>query len=353
MSVTRFALPLAAVAGALFAVVTVVRGSRPTPVADPVALPAVAPFAAFVAGAGLIEANTENIAIGTPVSGLVTEVGVAVGDAVKKGDALFVLDERPLRAELEVRRAALAAARARLEKLRLEPRPEDLPPLEARVAEARALLEEAKRRLELAEAVTDRRAVSEEQMSGRRFAVLAAESRLAEAESALALAKAGAWAPDLAIARADVASAEALLRSAEIELDRLTVRAPVDGRVLRLNVRAGEFATAGHLETPLLVLGGVDPLHVRIDVDENDAWRMRAGAPAEAFVRGNAAIKTPLRFVRFEPYVIPKRSLTGESTERVDTRVLQAIYAFDRGDLPVFVGQQMDVFIDASEAVKP
>ena len=56
---------------------------------------------------------------------------------------------------------------------------------------------------------------------------------------------------------------------------------------------------------------------------------------------------TPLRFVRFEPFVVPKRSLTGDSTERVDTRVLQVIYRVERDDLPLFVGQQVDVFIDA------
>jgi hypothetical protein len=53
----------------------------------------------------------------------------------------------------------------------------------------------------------------------------------------------------------------------------------------------------------------------------------------------------PLRFVRIEPYVVPKRSLTGDSLERVDTRVLQIVYAFDRPAFPVYVGQQVDVFI--------
>jgi HlyD family secretion protein len=45
---------------------------------------------------------------------------------------------------------------------------------------------------------------------------------------------------------------------------------------------------------------------------------------------------------------VPKRSLTGESTERVDTRVLQALYTFPRSALPVYVGQQMDVFIESA-----
>jgi len=66
-----------------------------------------------------------------------------------------------------------------------------------------------------------------------------------------------------------------------------------------------------------------------------------------AFVRGNRDLATELKFERVEPYVIPKRSLTGESTERVDTRVLQALYSFPAGKLPVYVGQQMDVFIEA------
>jgi hypothetical protein len=92
----------------------------------------------------------------------------------------------------------------------------------------------------------------------------------------------------------------------------------------------------------------VDKLHVRVDVEEHDASRVRPGASATAAVRGNASLKTPLTFVRFEPFVVPKKSLTGDSTERVDTRVLQVIYRIEDNKLPLFVGQQMDVFIDAN-----
>ena len=96
-----------------------------------------------------------------------------------------------------------------------------------------------------------------------------------------------------------------------------------------------------------MTLGDDKVLHVRVDVDENDAWRLKTDRPAVAFVRGNRDLSTPLTFVRVEPEVIPKKSLTGDSAERVDTRVLQVIYRFDPKVLPVFVGQQMDVFIEA------
>src|SRR5262249_35701735 len=95
------------------------------------------------------------------------------------------------------------------------------------------------------------------------------------------------------------------------------------------------------------VMGEVLQLHVRADIDENDAWRVRSGSIAEAAERGNSSRRAKLQFVRFEPYVVPKKSLTGDSTERVDTRVLQAIYRFADRDVPFFVGQQMDVFIQA------
>ena len=101
------------------------------------------------------------------------------------------------------------------------------------------------------------------------------------------------------------------------------------------------------LATPLMVLGDTQTLHVRVDVDENDAWRIRPDSRAHASLRGNADLKTDLTFVRIEPYVVPKRSLTGDATERVDTRVLQVLYSFKRGALPAYVGQQMDVFIDS------
>ena len=68
---------------------------------------------------------------------------------------------------------------------------------------------------------------------------------------------------------------------------------------------------------------------MRVDVDENDIPRFRPATPAVARLRGDPRREYRLRFVRVEPYVVPKKSLTGDSTERVDTRVLQVIYALE------------------------
>jgi len=347
MFVRSIVIPILAVTGVGVAIYTVRTENKPVIPAPPVTAPATSPFEEPVAGAGIIEASTQNIAIGTHIAGIVATVHVKVGDSVKAGDPLFTIDERTLKAELAVRSAALEISEKTLGRLRSLPRKEDVPPLEARVNEAKTLLGQSQMQVDLVANLQDPRAVSTEERDRRTFTLSATRSRLVLAEADLALLKAGAWASDLEIAQAQIDSARAQMDSAKTEIERLTVKAPTDGQLLQVNTRMGEFAQAGVMAQPLMLFGNTDTLHVRVDIDENDAWRVRADAKAFAYVRGNKELKTELAFVRIEPYVIPKRSLTGDSVERVDTRVLQVLYSFPRGKLPVYVGQQMDVFIDA------
>jgi multidrug efflux pump subunit AcrA (membrane-fusion protein) len=345
--VRHYLLPLLAVVGIAVAIWAVVTGNRPVPTAPPVAPPAQAPFASSVVGAGLLEPNTQNIAIGTPVSGVVTAVLVTVGETVQADAPLFTLDDRAVQAELVVRRAPLQTHQARVAKLLRQPRPEEVPPEEAKVQAAEAALGNARYQLELGKGVEKVGALSMAERERRRWVMRVDEAKLAEARAHLALLCAGAWEPDLEIAQTQVAMAEAQVKQTETEIERLTVRAPVSGEILQVNLRRGEFAQAGSLATPLMVLGNVEPLHVRVEIDEHDVWRVRPEASAVAVMRGNRAFTIPLRFVRFEPAMVPKKALTGESTERVDTRVLQVLYRFTRGALPVYVGQQMEVYIAA------
>ncbi|MDI6800876.1 MAG: efflux RND transporter periplasmic adaptor subunit [Thermodesulfovibrionales bacterium] len=345
--IRKYLLPVIAVIGAVFAVYSVFSSSKPAPVPPPVVQPAQAPFKSYIAGAGITEASTENIAVSTNLSGVIKKVFVTVGARVKQGYPLFTLDDRELLAERSVRLSALQNAKERLSKLVSLPRPEDIPPAEARVKEAETSLSEMKHHLQLAECVTDRRAISVEELARRRYAVQTAEAKLAEVNAQLALLKAGAWKPDVEIAKADISNTEAQVKAIETAIERLTVLAPINGEILQINLRSGEYAQTGVLQKPLMLIGNLDRLHVRVDVDENDAWRFRKDASAIAFVRGNREMKTPIKYERTEPYVIPKKSLTGDSTERVDTRVMQVVYSFERSQLPVYVGQLMDVFIEA------
>ena len=109
----RYALPLLAVIGLALAVSTVIQGNQTTPLVEPAVHSAKVPFASYVAGAGMIEASTENIAIGTPVSGIVTAIYVTWGDRVNAGEPLFKIDDRDLQGQLLVAVAKVNFARTK------------------------------------------------------------------------------------------------------------------------------------------------------------------------------------------------------------------------------------------------
>ncbi len=305
-------LPILASLGLVVAVAVAVSSERKTPPAQPIAEPAQAPYKAYIGGAGIIEASTDNINIGTSIAGLVKHVRVAVGDRVTAGQPLFEIDDRELQAEALIKKASLIKAQATLE-------------------EAKASLKDYESQYALVRGATDGRAVSVDDVQKRRDALTLAKAKIESAKAA-------------------VVYAESDLKLTQSNIERLTVRAPLDCEVLRVNVRPGQYAATGVLDTPLMMLGNSDVLHVRVDIDENDAWRFQRGSRATLFLRGNRDLNAEVSFVRVEPYVTPKTSLTGSSTEKTDTRVLQVIYGFARSKLPVYVGQQMDVFIEIPDS---
>lgn len=296
-----------AIVGIAAGFVLVRRLRQQPPAPPPVAEPTRSPYEHFVAAAGIIEARRENVAVAAPRPGLITRVLVEVGSDVTDNQPLLQLDSR----EAEAR---LGTAQAQLDSLTAARRVE-----EVTIADWTDQFERTQRLQEQAVATEDER-------KRKWFTLEAAKARLQRID-------------------ADLAAARAQIHQAQVELDVLTVRAPRDGRVLQVNVRAGEFATTA-AERPLLVLGDVKALQVRADVDEQNAPQVVAGQPATAFLKGDNQRPMPLRFVRIEPYVVPKRSLTGDSSERVDTRVLQIIFEMTPPAFPIYVGQQVDVFIE-------
>ena len=281
-----------AIAGIVLAGVLVKKLTAKGP--EAVHLPlAVNPYEHTIAASGIIEAIGKNIEIGVPHSALIKDVYVKVGDEVNPGHLLFRLDDRELLAQLLVQKANISTLKANL----------------LRVKDQLARLE----------SVEDRRAVSEEEVNMRRH--------------------------DVAIGEAQLEEAEAQATHTILLIERLNICAPQCGTILQNNICKGEFITAG--STPAIILGDIANLQVRADIDEQNASSFSPLSSATAFPKNNPSLEIPLRFERIEPYVVPKLSLTGAGNERVDTRVLQVIYRFERPEeIPLYVGQQVDIFIE-------
>lgn len=307
-------LGVLAAIGIVGGMILIYEGRRPPRMAQPITAPAASYYKNFIAGSGIIETKSENIQLGTQVGGIIDTVHVKVGTAVKAGAPLFTLDSRQALDDLKTQQAALEKTKATLE-------------------QSEAALKDAQDKYRLAKNIGDRRAISQDDFLARENAYLMAKSALKGAQ-------------------VDLKVAEATLQRSQTNLDILTVKAPIDCEILQINVHPGEFAQPGPLATPLMLLGNRQDTHVRINVDENDAWRFSPGAPAVGYLRGNSAFRIELEFDHLEPYVLPKKSLTGDSAERVDIRVLQPIYRFKNiPPVAIYIGQQVDVFIEVPEAL--
>ncbi len=342
-------LPITAGGMLLFATQHVYTQQRPMTRLQPPQTPARTPFAHSIAATGILEAASQNIAIGSALSGLVLEVYVPaekVGTHVKQGDPLFRVDDRHLKAQLALAKARADAARAQLQRLENQPRPEEIPPSEAKVQAAKANAERTRDEYERARSLATQRAVSEQESVTKRLFYEQAMQEWQRAQREHELLLAGAWEPDLAIARVAVGQADAEVAQIGTEIERATVRAPIDGQVLQVNVREGEHVS-DQSQATLMVLGRLAPFHIRADIDEFDIAEFRADSQAVLQLRGKNDRHYPLKFVRVEPYVVAKRWLTGDNTERIDTRVLQVVYELNEMNSAAFVGQQVDVFIDA------
>jgi HlyD family secretion protein len=288
-------LPIIAIIGMAFALITVL-GRSEAPAKEPVVIPPQSSYERSVAGIGVVEPKSEIIAIGTELPGIVRMVHIKIGDVVKAGDPLFTLDQREIDAQIKT--------------------------LEASLESAKIQAEDAVAQYNLVKSVDDKRAVARDDFNRRKYGASLAKARIAEIQAQLA--------------------------QAITTKERLTIKAPMDGEILSIDIRPGEFAAAGAIAIPLIRMGDTSTLHVRVEIDEENAVKIHPTSQAIGIKRGDAKTKIPLTFVRYEPFVRPKQNLA-VAGQRVDTRVLQIIYALPEATKSVFVGEQMDIFIDEKE----
>jgi multidrug efflux system membrane fusion protein len=193
-----------------------------------VALQAIRPWDEFN---GRIEA-VESVQLRSRVSGYIERIAFAEGQEVKKGQLLFVIDQRPYR-------AALASAQAQLER--------------ARAAAGLAQTQDQRARQLVAE-----NAVSREEADTR--------------------------AATLAQATAQVRAAEAELATARLQLDFTEVRAPITGRASRALLTVGNMAQAD--QSVLTTLVSQDPVYAYFDADEHSFLRYQKAGLARPGPRG-------------------------------------------------------------------
>ncbi len=291
-----YVIPVLGIIALVFALYSVLS-RKPSEKQQPINQPPVATYAKSIAGMGVIEPASELISVGCDLPGIVRQVWVKVGQKVTAGTPLFELDKRDIQAQINVLKASLETARIQADDARIQ--------------------------FEMVEGLSDKRAVSKDEYNRRYFAATSNKARVEEMRQRL--------------------------KEAQTTLEKMTIKAPISGEILSLNVRPGEYVTSTSPTEPAVRIGDTSVLHVRVEIDEQHATKVKASFPATAMPRGNSDQKISLIFVKFEPYMRAKQNLS-TSGQRVDARVLQVVYAVKSSEVPLFVGQQMDVYIESGSS---
>jgi HlyD family secretion protein len=201
-----------------------------------------------VSGPGVVYAEA-SVEISSSVMGRITDLAVKEGQSVPKGNILLRIDDSQYKARLDQARAAHEGSLARI----------DL---------AKARLDDAEREMQRATSLAEASLVSNRELEAAKTAYVVAKADLEAARKAGDEGKAG-------------------LVTAEDDLDKTMIRAPISGTVTSLNVEQGEIAITGTMNNPgtvLMTISNLDTMEVRADIDETDVAKVRPGQPVEISV---------------------------------------------------------------------
>jgi HlyD family secretion protein len=301
----------------------------------------------LIAGPGSVEPYSEDIKIGSELSGRLKSVNVEEGDSIRRGQVLAELENADYRAQVESARANVVAREAALRKVVNGARRQERDEAWSSVNEAKAVMEDAQSELRRRQELFKAGVVSREELEryGREADV--AQAKYDAAVQQHALVDDHAREEDRSLAQADVQLAQGQLAEAQARYEKTFIRSPIEGSVLRKHHRSGEsVSNSSTVPDPILTIGDRKALRVRVDVDETDVSKVRVGQ--RAYVTADAYGKQKFwgHVVRVGQQLGPKNVRTDEPTEKVDTKILETLVELDAGSqLPD--GLRVDAFIVA------
>lgn len=296
------------------------------------------PFLTYISGSGIVEPVSGNIIISSPFNRIVEKINVSVNDKVKKGAVLFQLYNQDLRATLKIKQIKYEDSLSNLYKQKALPREEDLTIAQETLNRAQAVFNES-----IVEyCMANRRPLSKEEKCMSLYKYQQAEAEFLVAQAQFEKIKSGAWQPELRIAQDKVEQAKADIEAMEADIEQTYIKSPIDGTVLQIKIHEGE--TSDPSKTAI-ILGNIDEFNLRVGIDQFNEPRFHSDCPAVAFKQGDITTEFPLEFIHIEPFMVPKKYLTNELHEKVDTQIFEILYRIKKTNSHLFIGEQMDVYI--------
>ena len=300
-----------------------------------------------IVGSGRVEPVSEEILIGSEFDGRLRRVPVEEGDHVKAGQIVAELDNAETVARIALAKAQVREREAALERLKAGSRHEERREAAATVREAEAVLANARAEESRRRSALDRGAISrsEYEVTGREAKV--AEARLEAVRARSAVVADETRIEDVHRVEAEIESAKARVQETEALYAKTVIRSPINGIVLRKRHRAGE--SISRTADPILSVGNVERLRVRVDVDEEDVARLKVGAQTYVTATAYGDQKFPGKVSRIGSALGRKNIRSDEPTERTDLKILETLIDLDPGVI-LPVGLRVDARIEAGVA---
>jgi len=228
--------------------------------------------AAFIKVSGNIEAT--EVDVGFKVSGRIVSRFYEEGDWVEQGKVLAKLDDEDLRNRLEVARATLMSAQARLRKLLAGSRPEEIKQAEASLHQTQSDLKNKQIQYDRMQGLYERGVIAKEAFDNAETTYKIAQATVQVAAENYQLVKEGPRKEDIEDARAQVEQARASVKLNETQLGYATLYSPISGVVL---VKSGEIGEVVNPGTSILTIADVENVWLKAYIPETDLGKVKWG----------------------------------------------------------------------------
>jgi len=294
---------------------------------------------------GRVEPRSGMVKVASPGVGIVHKVLVKVNDTVFAGEPLILLNDDEIRS----RYAAAEAQAGMRQRLRNEQQATGKAEERRKAEDA---LADAETAVFNAQTAVDKASAEWRTSGAPTTALTDARSALARADADLSKRKA-----DLAGLRdaplptpleAQVASARGDLALARVNLEKMKVRAPIDGTVLQININPGELA-APSAQQPLLLIANLSTLSVRAELDERDVADIRVGQTASVRADAFPGREFEATVASVAPLVAPARLGSRGPGNRNDVDAVEVVVDLAQPG-PLTAGMRVDVYFAPKDA---
>lgn len=257
----------------------------------------------------------DRISLPAPAAERIVEIAVREGEQVREGQVLLKLEATRIE---EATNAAIAEAqrqREALSELEAGARSETIAQARAQMAAAQAQARDARAYYERVRPLGERQLVAASEVDRARAAANGAEAQVRAARAALLELEHGTRSERIAQGQAAARAAQAQASAQQVNLEKLSIVAPRDGRVDSLPFRLGDQAPVG---APLVVMLVGEVPYARVYVPEPVRANIQVGQVARVFVEGReGAIAGKVRMIRNDPSFTPYYALIGKDAARL------------------------------------